>query len=150
MDKISEHISYREATFSQTAQRLGIENTPTEEDIKRMKLVAVKCFEPIRAHYGNPIRVSSFFRSWKLNGNVPNSSATSQHPKGEAIDFVCEGMPELFAWIRKNIEFDQLIWEYGTDQEPAWIHISYTEQRPNRQEVLKVKRVGEAIIWSRL
>lgn len=150
MDKISKHISYREATHSQTAQRLGIENKPTEDDIKRMKLVAVKCWEPIREHYGKPIVISSFFRSWKLNGNVPGSSKTSQHPIGEAIDFICEDMAELFAWIQKNIEFDQLIWEYGTDDEPAWIHISYTEQRPNRQEVLKVKRVGEKIIWSRL
>lgn len=148
MEKISEHISYKESTVSQTAERLGIKNEPNPEQLKRMKLVAEKCFEPIRAHYGKPINVTSFFRGDELNKAVPGSSKTSQHCQGEAIDFVCENMKDLIEWIRKNIEFDQLIYEYGTDDSPAWIHISYTEQRPNRQHVLRVKLVNNKQYWS--
>jgi zinc D-Ala-D-Ala carboxypeptidase len=149
-EKISEHISYAEATLSQTAIRRGIKNEPTESHLKRMRLVAEMCFEPIRRHYGKPIRVSSFFRSPELNKAIGGSSTTSQHMQGEAIDFVCEGMADLFKWIRENVEFDQLIWEYGTDKEPAWIHISYTEQRKNRREVLQVKLVKGEMVWKRL
>lgn len=149
-ENISKHISYKEATISPTAVRLGIDNTPEEHQLKRMKLVAEKCFEPIRAHYGKPINVTSFFRSLELNKAIGGSSKTSQHMQGEAIDFVCEGMKELFEWIQKNIEFDQLIWEYGDDQEPDWIHISYTEQRPNRQQVLRVERVNGKMEWTSL
>jgi hypothetical protein len=148
MENISAHISYKEATISPTAVRLGIKNTPDEMQLKRMKLVAEKCFEPIRANYAKPINVTSFFRSALLNKAIGGSSTTSQHMQGEAIDFVCENMKDLFAWIRKNVEFDQLIWEYGDDNEPDWIHISYTEQRHNRQQVLRVKRVDGKMVWT--
>lgn len=150
MEPISKHISYKEGTISPTAVRLGIENTPDQHQLKRMKTIAEKCFEPIRVHYGNPINVTSFFRSLELNKAIGGSSKTSQHMQGEAIDFVCEDMAELFRWIRENIEYDQLIWEYGDDREPDWIHISYTEQRPNRYEVLKVERVGNIVSWTRV
>lgn len=148
MERISEHISWEEGKISQTAARMGIDNTPDEEIVKRMKLVAAKCFEPIRKYYGKPITVSSFYRCWELNGNVKGSSKTSQHPQGEAIDFITENMKELIEWIRKNIDFDQLIYEYGEDHSPAWIHISYTEQRPNRHQVLRVKLVNGQMVWS--
>lgn len=148
MKNISEHISYSEATISQTAIRMGIKNEPDEHHIKRMVLVAEKCFEPIRIHYGKPITVTSFFRSLELNKAIGGSSKTSQHMQGEAIDFVCENMKEMISWIRKNIEFDQLIYEYGDDQSPAWIHISYTEQRPNRNQVLRVKLNNGQMEWS--
>lgn len=147
MEKISEHISYREATVSGTATRNGISNEPDEFQLKRMKKVAEK-FEQIRAHYGKPITVTSFFRSLELNKAIGGSSKTSQHMSGEAIDFVCENMKDLFDWIRNNVELDQLIWEYGNDESPDWIHISYTEQRPNRHEVLRVKRVNGQTEWS--
>lgn len=143
MEQISAHISYKEATFSPTATRLKIPNIPSASHLERMKLVAEKCFEPIRTHYGKPINVTSFFRSALLNQAIGGSSKTSQHMEGEAIDFVCEGMAELFHWIRKNIEFDQLIWEYGNDHEPDWIHISYTGKRKNRGQVLKVSHDKE-------
>jgi hypothetical protein len=148
MENISEHISYKEATLSPTAVRMGIDNTPDEHHLKRMKLVAEKCFEPIRKHYGKPIKVTSMFRSLELNKAIGGSSTTSQHMQGEAIDFVCDDMKELIEWIRKNIEHDQLIYEYGNDESPDWIHISYTEQRPNRQQVLRVKRVDGKMVWS--
>lgn len=149
MEKISEHVSYKEATLSPTAVRLGIDNDPDEFQLKRMKKVAEK-FEQIRAHYGKPITVTSFFRSLELNKAIGGSSKTSQHMQGEAIDFVCENMKELFEWIRKNVDLDQLIYEYGDDESPDWIHISYTEQRPNRHEVLRAKRLNGQIEWSNI
>jgi len=150
MENISEHISWNEGKASQTAVRMGIDNTPDAETVARMKLTANNCFEPIRKHYGKPIIVSSFYRCWEVNGNVKGSSSTSQHPQGEAIDFISENMAELFEWIKRNIEFDQLIWEYGDDKSPAWIHISYSERHPNKQEVLRVKLVDKKMIWQNI
>jgi zinc D-Ala-D-Ala carboxypeptidase len=152
MQKISEHISYKEATLSPTAVKMGIPNDPDAETLKRMQLVADKCFEQIRAHYGKPIQVTSFYRSAKLNAHIGGSATLSQHILGEAIDFDCgKDNAGLFEWIKKNLEYDQLIWEYGTDQEPDWIHISYTERKPNRQETLRVKgdRTGNKV-WSHI
>lgn len=139
MENISEHITYKEATVSPTSSRLGIYNTPDSATLERMKKVAL-VFEQIRSHYGKPITITSFYRGPELNAAIGGSSKTSQHMQGEAIDFdVNQDNAKLFEWIRKNVEFDQLIWEYGTDKEPDWIHISYTEQRPNRQQVLRVR-----------
>ena len=150
MENISEHISWNEGKASQTAVRMGIDNTPDAETVARMKLTANNCFEPIRKHYGKPIIVSSFYRCWEVNGNVKGSSSTSQHPQGEAIDFISENMAELFEWIKRNIEFDQLIWEYGDDKSPAWIHISFTEQRENRGQVLRVHLENGKMIWQNI
>ena len=139
MERISEHISYKEATISPTAVRLGISNEPEDFHLKRMRTVAEKCFEPTRKWYGKPITVTSMFRSEELNKAIGGSSKTSQHMQGEAIDFDC-GKDNLMVlnWIIKNLDFDQVIHEYGTDEEPDWIHISFTEQRPNRQQALRV------------
>ncbi len=148
MENISKHISYKEATVSPTSVRLGIDNTPDDFILKRMKKVADVCFEPIREYYGKPIKVNSMYRCLELNNAIGGSSRTSQHMSGEAIDFDCEkDNKELFAWIRKNIKFDQLIWEYGDDNEPAWIHISYTEQRENRGQVLRVHLENGKMVW---
>ena len=130
--KISEHISYNEATRSQTALRKGIDNTPDAETLARMKEVADNCFEPLREWYGKPIRVNSFYRSEALNTAV-GGSKTSQHVKGEAIDIDTNSDNEkLFNWCKENLDFDQLIWEYGG----RWIHISYKAK--NRMQVLSV------------
>ena len=151
MENISEHISYKEATVSPTSTRLGIANTPEEFILKRMKKVAEVCFEPIRNHYGKPITVTSMYRSLELNNAIGGSSRTSQHMSGEAIDFDCgKDNKEIFAWIRENIKFDQLIWEYGNDLEPDWIHISFTEQRENRGQVLRVHLENGKMIWQNI
>ena len=142
-EQISEHISYKEATNSPTATRLNISNYPDEYSYSCMVKVATNCFEPIRKWYGKPIRVNSFFRSPELNKAIGGSSS-SQHCQGEAIDIDADKDNKIiFEWILKNLDFDQLIWEFGDDNEPAWIHISYTERRPNRNQVLKaVKENG--------
>lgn len=123
MENISKHISFKEATHSNTAVARKIKNVPDADTIVRMKLVAEKCFEPVRNWYGKPIKINSFYRSPKLNSAVGGASK-SQHVKGEAIDFTAGSVDEnkkLYEWICDNLEFDQAIWEYGG----KWIHISY-------------------------
>ena len=132
---ISKHISFDEATVSNTATRFGIENNPSDIQLACMKLVAEKCFEPLRTWYNKPIKVNSFFRCESLNAKV-GGSKTSQHVKGEAIDLSGGNKEEnkkLFDWCKKNLEFDQLINEYDF----TWVHISYTVK--NRKQILAIK-----------
>ena len=134
---ISKHISLKEATFSATATRLGIENLPTDEHLECMKLVAEKCFEPLREWYGKPIRINSFYRGLKLNKAV-KGSLSSQHCKGEAIDMDAGSIEEnkkLFEWCKANLDFDQIIDEFNF----SWLHISYTNKKPNRKQILSIK-----------
>ena len=136
MQNISEHITYNEATQSPTAIRFGIENTPTENQLFAMRIVASVCFEPLRKWYGKPIKINSFFRCTLLNQKVGGSS-TSQHCKGEAIDISAGSKAEnkkLFDWCKANLVFDQLINEYDY----TWIHISFS-QGQNRNMVLTIK-----------
>ena len=123
MENISKNISYIEATYSNTAKARKIDNTPDANTIVRMKLVAEKCFQPLREWYGKPIKINSFYRSEKLNVAI-GGAKKSQHVKGEAIDLTAGSVEEnrkLYNWICDNLEFDQAIWEYGG----RWIHISY-------------------------
>jgi zinc D-Ala-D-Ala carboxypeptidase len=136
MEKISQHITLKEATFSQTAENLKINNTPGQKELEAMVLVAEKCFEPLRAWYGKPIRINSFYRNSALNKAV-KGSATSQHLKGEAIDIDAGSSVEnkkLFEWCRDNLTFDQLINEYNY----SWVHISYNKTK-NRKQILIIK-----------
>src|SRR3990167_398779 len=136
MEKISEHITYSEATQSPTALRNGIQNTPTEVELHSMKIVASTCFEPLRSWYGKPIKINSFFRSALLNEKV-GGSKTSQHCKGEAIDMSAGSKSEnkkLFDWCKANLKFDQLINEYDY----SWVHISFRSGL-NRNQTLVIK-----------
>lgn len=138
-DRISQHISYHEATFSATAKRLNIDNTPDAVALENMRVVAENCFEPARQWMGQPIRVNSFYRSKELNAAV-KGSPTSQHCKGEAIDMNAGSRAEnkrLFEWCKANLVFDQLIWEYGDETGPDWVHISF-RKGANRNQTLKI------------
>lgn len=141
--KISNHITLAEATKSQTATRKGIDNTPPKEVIPNMIAVAEKCFEPLRAWHGKPIGISSFYRSPALNRAV-KGSARSQHCKGQAIDIDADifdnGLTnkQIYNWLVNNVDFDQIIWEYGTDDNPAWVHISYVSKEKNRRQQLRI------------
>lgn len=133
MNNISKHISYDEAVSSTVANKQGIVNSPNETALIAMKLVAEKCFEPLREWYQKPIKINSFFRSLVINKLV-GGSPTSQHPKGEAIDLTAGSIEEnkkLFDWLKSNVEFDQLIWEKGG----MWIHISYSANRCRKQVI---------------
>lgn len=138
--KISDHISFKEAVRSNTATRKGIENTPPQEIIEKMKITAKNVFEPVRNHFGIPIRVNSFYRSVRLNQAI-GGSPWSQHCKGEAIDIddTIGGLTnkQMFNFIKSNVDFDQLIWEFGTNQNPAWIHVSYKSPEKNRKIILR-------------
>jgi hypothetical protein len=138
--KISDHITYAEAIHSQTAKRKGIDNTPNPNQIEAMKLLAEKVFEPLREWVGGPIKVNSFFRSPELNTAI-GGSKTSQHCKGQAIDiddvYGYKTNSEMYHWIKENLSFDQMIWEFGTDTQPNWIHVSYVSEENNRNRCLK-------------
>ena len=137
---ISKHISFKEATISRTATRLNIDNEPNKEQLANMKLVAEKVFEPLRKWVGGPIKINSFFRSPKLNKAIGGSSK-SQHCKGYAIDlddtFKHKTNAEMFNWIKDNLKFDQMIWEFGDDNNPNWVHVSYVSEKENRNRCLK-------------
>lgn len=140
---ISKYVSFEEATKSATATRKGIDNTPSEDIIKVMETTAKNVFDPLREKVG-PIRVTSFYRCPALNKAI-GGSKSSQHMKGEAIDMSSMKVSnrELFKAACELEEFDQLIWEFGTNQEPDWIHISYSKTH-NRKQILKAKRVNGA------
>ena len=146
MKRISKHISYKEAVGSNYAKQKGISNKPNEEQVENMKLLAEKVFEPLREWVGCPIRVNSMFRSLELNTALKGSK-TSSHMKGEAMDITsmacgkenCKSNLEMFHWIKDNLEFDQLIWEFGA--EPKWLHVSYNKDK-NRKQVLVTKKRG--------
>lgn len=131
--KISKHITIDEATLSPTALRLGIDNTPNDKVLENMKLVAERCFEPIREWYGKPIKINSFYRCDALNKAV-KGSATSQHVQGKAIDISTgtkAGNKLIYDWAKENLIFDQLINEYDY----SWVHISYNKNN-NRNQTL--------------
>ena len=146
MKRISKHISYKEAVGSNYAKQKGIKNKPNEDQVENMKLLAEKVFEPLREWVGCPIRVNSMFRSKELNSAIKGSS-TSSHMKGEAMDITsmacgkenCKSNLDMFHWIKDNLEFDQLIWEFGAI--PKWLHVSYNKDK-NRKQVLVTKKRG--------
>jgi zinc D-Ala-D-Ala carboxypeptidase len=142
--QISKHVSYREATKSNTAIKHNINNDPDNETLSNMQYVAENIFEPVRGRFCVPIAVTSFYRSAKLNKEVGGSS-TSQHVKGEAMDLDADVFGiitnrDIFNYIKDNLEFDQLIWEYGDDKEPDWVHVSLKQCGYNRKEILVAYR----------
>ena len=147
--KISDYVSYEEATASITAQQLGLDNTPPPGALKCMKDTAVNIFDRVRAHFNAPLGVNSFYRSPALNSRV-GGAKDSQHVKGQAVDI--DGQTyrrvsnrDIFNYIRENLIFDQLIWEFGNDQEPDWVHVSYNAGN-NRQQCLKsVRQDGKTV-----
>jgi len=137
---ISKHISYKEGVYSNTAIRRGIDNTPTDDNIKSMEKLAEEVFEPLRTYVGGPIKINSFYRCPELNKAIGGSS-TSQHCKGQAVDiddtFGHMTNAEMYHWIKDNLDFDQMIWEFGDDDNPAWVHVSYVSPEKNRNRCLK-------------
>jgi zinc D-Ala-D-Ala carboxypeptidase len=142
--KISKHLTFEECTKSSTADKLKIvNNNPNLSTIENMKLLAEKVFEPMREHFNVPIYISSMYRGLPLNSAI-GGSLKSQHCSGQAMDIDMgeKGKPsnkDLFDYIKKNLVFDQLIWEFGTDKNPSWIHVSYSSVK-NRKQILKAKK----------
>ena len=137
---ISEHISYKEGVYSTTATRRGIDNTPNDEQLNNMETIAEKVFEPLREWVGGAIKINSFFRCPELNKAIGGSSK-SQHCQGQAIDiddtYGIVANSEMYHYIKENLDFDQLIWEFGDDDNPNWVHVSYVSEESNRRRCLK-------------
>jgi hypothetical protein len=133
----------KEATRSATALRLGLDNTPTEEHLDNMKLLASKIFEPLRSWVGGPIRINSFYRGPELNKAI-GGSTKSQHMIGQAVDiddtYGYKTNAEMFNYIRGNLDFDQMIWEFGDNKNPDWVHDSYVNPGENRNKCLVAYR----------
>lgn len=142
--QLSKNLSLAEVVRSESAKRRGINNMPTAEHLENLKELALNVFQPIRDHFKVPIHISSGYRSRVLN-NAVNGSAKSQHCLGQAIDIDVDGTSitnkQVFDYIKDNLDFDQLIFEFGTDKNPDWVHISYSKDN-NRKQVLRAKRNG--------
>jgi hypothetical protein len=150
--KLSAHLDLSEVIRSESAKRNGISNMPIALHIENFKLLAEKVFEPIRLHFGCPIHISSGYRSAELNRCVGGSS-TSQHCTGEAIDIDMDGSTSgvtnkmVFDYIKDNLVFDQLIYEFGDSKNPDWVHVSYESTGKQRKQVLKAIRVNGKTIY---
>lgn len=153
MSGVSKNITLAEATKSQTATRKGIDNTPNEEQLAAMKNLANKVFEPLRIAMGNKsIAITSFFRSPEVNKAI-GGSTSSQHCKGEAMDIDADifgGMTnaDIFKYIYNYLDFDQLIWEFGNESNPAWVHVSLKLNGKNRKQTLIASRVNGKTSYS--
>lgn len=138
--QLSEHFTLEEMIASSTAVRRGIPNNPTNEQIESLSHLCQHILEPVRAHYGVPVHVTSGFRCVALNEAV-GGAATSQHCFGEAVDFHVTGVPDLDVanWIAANLTFDQLILEFPPE---GWVHCSYGPRM--RGSLLTAKHVNGA------
>jgi len=151
--KLSDNLSLAEVTKSATALRKGIANTPTATHLIALKAVAKNIFQPCREHFGKPLAVTSGYRSEELNELI-GGSKRSQHSKGEALDLDADvfggfSNAELFNYIKNHLNFDQLIWEFGNNNNPAWVHCSYKTQG-NRNEVLIAVKTNGKTTYRRL
>ena len=148
---ISKHISDKEGVYSNTAMRRGLDNTPTDEQLANMRLLAEKVFEPLREWVGGPIKINSFFRGLPLNTAI-GGAKSSQHMKGQAMDiddtFGHATNAEMYEWIKENLDFDQMIWEFGDDKNPNWVHVSYVSNTSNRNRCLRANRVNGKTTYS--
>lgn len=146
--QLSEHLTLAEVTKSQTATRLGIDNDPDAHQLAALKAIAEHIFEPVRNHFGVPIGISSGLRSKALNQAIGGSSR-SQHCHGQALDIDADiygGITnaDIFHYIKNNLDFDQMIWEFGDDNNPAWVHVSFTDDDTNRGQTLRaIKENGK-------
>lgn len=138
---LTEHFTLAEMVRSQTATRRGIDNTPGPAEIAALRELCLHVLEPVRAHYGRPVIVTSGYRSPMLNKRI-GGSATSQHCKGEAADFTVPGVPNLHVcrWMEAKLNYDQLIYEFG---EGGWVHASW--RVPYRNMELSAKRIGNRV-----
>ena len=148
---ISKHVSYKEGVYSTTATRRGIDNAPNDEQLANMELIAEKVFEPLRKYVGGPIKINSFFRSVELNKAIGGSNK-SQHCKGQAIDiddtFGVVANSDMYNYIKNNLDFDQMIWEFGDDDNPNWVHVSYVSKEDNRNRCLRASKSGGTTLYS--
>jgi hypothetical protein len=149
--KLSENLELSEVIRSESAKRLGVNNTPTAEHIENLKALAENIFQPIRDHFGVPIRISSGYRSAALNLKIKGASKTSQHSSGEALDLDNDGTSitnkEIFDFIVENLDFDQVIAEFPKNSQPSWVHVSYNAKGNQRKQILVAKKINGKTVY---
>jgi hypothetical protein len=151
MTALSKYATLDECSRSVTASRLGIDNNPPVEVRDNLREVCSKVFDPCREFVGGPLAIASGYRSPKLNKAV-GGSKTSEHMVGQALDIDCDTFgnktnAELFYFIKDNLEFNQLIWEFGTDKNPEWIHVSYSRLH-NKKQILKASKIKGKTVYT--
>jgi len=151
--KLSKNLSLDEVIYSQTALRRDIDNTPTEEHIENLKYVAEKIFQPIREHFGVPIYVSSGYRSKDLNEAI-GGSPRSFHSHGMALDLDQDGRnkgvsnADVFYFIKDNLQFTELIWEFGTENNPNWVHVAIAPGREEEKNTKIAQKINNRTTYS--
>jgi len=145
---LSANFSLKELTKSETATRLGLDNTPDEETIDNLKTLCDKVLQPVREHFGKSVTVNSGYRSPELNSSpAVGGSKTSDHCKGMAADIEIAGVAnaDLAQWIMNNLDYTQLILEFYTQGIPdsGWVHVSYDPKNLKKQELTAVKVAGK-------
>jgi hypothetical protein len=160
--QITQHLSLAEVTRSETAKRKGISNVPTPEHLENFRNLSINIFEPIRRYFDKPIHISSGYRSKDLNKAIGGAGKivdgkyvpTSQHCTGEAIDIDMDGNSNgitnkhVFDYIKQHLNFDQLIWEFGTKDNPDWVHVSYESSGKQRKQVLRAVKQGGKTLYT--
>ena len=149
--KLSKNLSLAEVTKSNTAKRLGIDNTPDDWEIENLRAIAEEVFQPLRDSFGVPIHVSSGYRCEELNVKI-GGSIRSQHVQGRALDLDADVFggctnSQIFQFILNNLTFDQLIWEFGDQDDPDWVHVSYVRDGVNRGRCLKALRDDKGKVY---
>ena len=154
--KLSNHLSLKEVTYSATAIKHGINNEPNIGQLQVLKEMASRVFEPCRKFVGAPLKVTSGFRSKELNkkigGSLSSDHCISDHATA-ALDLDCDVYggktnAELFHYIKEKLNFKQLIWEFGNEDSPSWVHVSYSiNDHFNKREVLIAKRQGGRTVY---
>jgi hypothetical protein len=137
---LTENVSLKELTKSESATRFGISNEPTEEALTNLQKLATHILQPVRDHFGKPLIITSGYRSPELCVKI-GSTTTSQHTKGQAADFEIGGIAnkDLSDWIHQNLDYDQLILEFWKPEDPnsGWVHCSYKGEGLNRKQYLR-------------
>jgi len=147
--QLSEHFNLKEFTKSETAIRKRIDNTPNSVHATNLKAVCEKILEPVRNHFGKPVRINSGYRGPALNAAVGGSNK-SQHCNGEAVDFEIDGLanPQLAKWVSENCDFDQIILEFYDPKEgpnSGWVHASYSAGKNRKQKLTAVTENGKTV-----
>jgi hypothetical protein len=150
---IGKYLTLEECCKSATAIRLGIDNKPNQQQIIALQTLATNVYDKVCEKFLLKIPVTSAFRSKELNAAISNSVASSQHVHGEAFDLDLDGTmngvtnAQLFNYISQNLNFDQVIWEFGTDTNPDWVHVSFDVGGRNRKNVFKAYRANGRVIY---
>ena len=148
---ISKHVSDKEGVYSATALRKGLDKTPNAKQLEYMKEIAEKLFEPLRKWVGGPIKINSFFRGKSVNTAI-GGAKSSQHMKGQAMDiddtFDHVTNADMYNYIKNNLDFDQLIWEFGDDDNPNWLHVSYVSKEDNRNRCLRAYKSNNKTVYN--